>query len=263
MTGFNLSALAVRERAITLFLIIAVIGAGLFAFARLGRAEEPSFTVKTLAVSAAWPGASAEEMQRQVADPIEKRLQELTYYDRIETTARPGLVLMKLYLKDSAPATAVANQFYQTRKKLADLAPHLPKGVFGPFVNDEFGDVYFSLYALQAPELPHRALVTEAESLRQRLLRLPGVEKVNILGEQPQKIFVEISSQRLATLGVSGQAIFAALAAQNDLTPGGFVETRGPRIDGALDSLDDIKAIPIQAGERSLKLGDIAQVKRG
>lgn len=267
MNGFNLSALAVRERAITLFLIIAVIGAGLFAFARLGRAEDPSFTVKTLAVSAAWPGATAQEMQRQVADPIEKRLQELTYYDRIETTARPGLVLMKLNLKDSTPAGAVANQFYQTRKKLADLAPFLPKGVFGPFVNDEFGDVYFSLYALQAPELPHRMLVTEAESLRQRLLRLPGVEKVNILGEQPQKIFVEISSQRLASLGISGQAVFAALAAQNDLTPGGFVETRGPRtylrIDGAIDSLDDVRAIPIQAGDRSLKLGDIAQVKRG
>lgn len=267
MSGFNLSALAVRERAITLFLIIATIGAGLFAFAKLGRAEDPSFTVKTLVVYAAWPGATAEEMQRQVADPIEKRLQELTFFDRVETTARPGLALMKLNLNDATPAGAVADQFYQTRKKLNDLAPNLPRGVLGPFVNDEFSDVYFTLYALQASNLPHRHLVAQGEELRQRLLRLPGVEKVNILGEQPQKIFVEISYKRLATLGLSGQALFAAIAAQNDLVPGGFVETAGPRaylrLDGALGSIEAVKAIPLVANGRSLKLGDVAEVTRG
>ncbi|TXN21819.1 efflux RND transporter permease subunit [Methylobacterium sp. WL9] len=267
MTGFNLSALAVRERAITLFLIIATIGAGCFAFVKLGRAEDPSFTVKTLVVSAAWPGATAEEMQRQVADPLEKRLQELTWYDRVETTARPGLVLMKLNLKDGTPAAEVPDQFYQTRKKLADTASSLPRGAYGPFVNDEFSDVYFSLYALQARDMPHRHLVAQAEDLRQRLLRVPGVGKVNILGEQSQKIFVEISYQRLATLGISGQALFSAIAAQNDLTPGGFVETAGPRtylrLDGALEGIEAVKAIPVGTGGRSLKLGDVAEVTRG
>jgi multidrug efflux pump subunit AcrB len=116
MIGFNLSALAVRERAITLFLILATVGAGVFAFAKLGRAEDPSFTVKTLVVTASWPGATAEEMQQQVADPLEKRLQELTWYDRVETTSRPGVVLMKVNLKDATPASAVADQFYQARK---------------------------------------------------------------------------------------------------------------------------------------------------
>ena len=267
MSGLNLSAVAVREQATTLFLLLATIGAGLVAFLNLGRAEDPSFTVKTLVVTAAWPGATAEEMQRFVADPIEKRLQELTWYDRVETTARPGTVLMKLNLKDFTPSSAVPDQFYQARKKLADQAPGLPKGVVGPLVNDEFSDVYFALYALQARDLPHHRLVDRAEELRQRLLRLPGVEKVNILGEQAQKVFVEVSHQRLATLGLTRQALFAAIASQNDLTPGGFIETAGPRtylrLDGGLTDVDTVKAIPIVAGGRSLKLGDLAEVEFG
>jgi len=267
MSGFNLSALAVRERAVTLFLIIAVTAAGFFAFQRLGRAEDPAFTVKTMAVSAAWPGATTSEIQRQVADPLEKRLQELVYYDRVETTVRPGIMLMKVYFKDSMPPAKLQEQFYQARKKLSDQASGLPRGVLGPLFNDEFSDVYFALYALQAQGLPHRHLVLRAEDLRQRLLRVPGVEKINILGEQAQKIFVEISYQRLATLGITGQQLLAALANQNDVTPAGFVEAAGPRVylrlDGAIDGLDAIRNLPVAAGERSLKLGDIATVKRG
>jgi len=267
MSGFNLSALAVRERAVTLFLIIAVTAAGFFAFQRLGRAEDPAFTVKTMAVSAAWPGATTSEIQRQVADPLEKRLQELVYYDRVETTVRPGIMLMKVYFKDSMPPAKLQEQFYQARKKLSDQASGLPRGVLGPLFNDEFSDVYFVLYALEAQGLPHRHLVLRAEDLRQRLLRVPGVEKINILGEQAQKIFVEISYQRLATLGITGQQLLAALANQNDVTPAGFVEAAGPRVylrlDGAIDGLDAIRNLPVAAGERSLKLGDIATVKRG
>lgn len=267
MTGFNLSALAVRERAVTLFLIIAVTAAGFFAFQRLGRAEDPAFTVKTMSVSAAWPGATTSEIQRQVADPLEKRLQELVYYDRVETTVRPGLMLMKLYFKDSMPPARLPAEFYQARKKLSDQASALPRGVLGPLFNDEFSDVYFALYALQAQDLPHRHLVLRAEDLRQRLLRVPGVEKINILGEQNQKIYVEISYQRLATLGITGQQLLTALANQNDVTPAGFVETTGPRVylrlDGAIDGLDTIRNLPVAAGDRSLKLSDIAEVKRG
>ncbi|CAO4156350.1 Cobalt-zinc-cadmium resistance protein CzcA [Methylorubrum thiocyanatum] len=267
MTGFNLSALAVRERAVTLFLIIAVTAAGFFAFQRLGRAEDPAFTVKTMSVSAAWPGATTSEIQRQVADPLEKRLQELVYYDRVETTVRPGLMLMKLYFKDSMPPARLPAEFYQARKKLSDQASALPRGVLGPLFNDEFSDVYFALYALQAQGLPHRHLVLRAEDLRQRLLRVPGVEKINILGEQNQKIYVEISYQRLATLGITGQQLLTALANQNDVTPAGFVETTGPRVylrlDGAIDGLDTIRNLPVAAGDRSLKLGNIAEVKRG
>ncbi|MDH3032473.1 efflux RND transporter permease subunit [Methylobacterium fujisawaense] len=267
MSRFNLSAVAVRERAVTLFLLIALTGAGFFAFQKLGRGEDPSFAVKTMAVSAAWPGATTAEMQRQVADPLEKRLQELAYYDRVETTTRPGLLLMKVFFKDNMPPAKLQSEFYQTRKKLSDQASSLPRGVLGPLFNDEFSDVYFSLYALQARDLPHRQLVLRAEDLRQRLLRVPGVEKINILGEQAQKIFVEISYQRLATLGINGQQLLTALANQNDVTPAGFVEADGPRVylrlDGAIDGLDAIRNLPVAVGDRSLKLGDIAAVKRG
>lgn len=186
--NFNLSALAVRERSITLFLIIAMTFAGAFAFMKLGRAEDPSFSIKILTIVTAWPGATAQEMQDQVAEPLEKRMQELKWYDRSETFTRPGLAFTTLTLKDQIPAKELQEQFYQTRKKMADEAPNLPRGVLGPFVNDEYGDVSFALYALKAKGEPQRLLVRQAETLRQRLLHVPGVKKVQIVGEQPQKI---------------------------------------------------------------------------
>lgn len=265
--NFNLSALAVRERSITLFLIIAMTFAGAFAFMKLGRAEDPSFSIKVMTVVSAWPGATAQEMQDQVAEPLEKRMQELKWYDRSETFTRPGLAFTTLTLKDQIPAKELQEQFYQTRKKMADEAPNLPRGVLGPFVNDEYGDVTFALYALKAKGEPQRLLVRQAETLRQRLLHVPGVKKVQIIGEQPQKIFVEFSQARLATLGVSPRDLFAALNDRNLVTPAGSIETQGPqvqiRLDGAIDSLETIKETPIVVGGRTLKLGDIADVKRG
>ncbi|HWT50592.1 MAG TPA: efflux RND transporter permease subunit, partial [Caulobacter sp.] len=265
--SLNLSALAVRERSITLFLIIAITFAGAFAFMKLGRAEDPSFSIKIMTVVSAWPGATAQEMQDQVAEPLEKRMQELKWYDRSETFTRPGLAFTTLTLKDQIPAKELPEQFYQTRKKMADEAPNLPRGVLGPFVNDEYGDVSFALYALKAKGEPQRLLVRQAETLRQRLLHVPGVKKVQIVGEQPQKIFVEFSQARLATLGVSPTDIFAALNARNLVTPAGSIETQGPqvqiRLDGAIDGLEKIKETPIVVGGRTLKLADIAEVKRG
>jgi multidrug efflux pump subunit AcrB len=265
--SFNLSALAVRERAVTLFLIIVVTLAGTFAFLKLGRAEDPSFTVKVMTVVAAWPGATAQEMQDQVADPLEKRLQELKWYDRSETFTRPGLAFITVTLKDQTPPKAVADEFYQTRKKLGDEAPNLPRGVLGPFVNDEYGDVDFALYALKAKGEPHRQLVRQAETLRQRLLHVPGVKKVNIIGERPERIFVEFSQARLANLGVSPRDIFAALNDRNLVTPAGSIDTDGPqvmiRLGGALDDLETVRETPIVVGGRTLKLSDIADVKRG
>jgi multidrug efflux pump subunit AcrB len=265
--NFNLSALAVRERSITLFLIIAVTFAGAFAFMKLGRAEDPSFSIKVVTIVSAWPGATAQEMQDQVAEPLEKRLQELKWYDRSETFTRPGLAFTTLTLKDQIPPKEVPEQFYQARKKMSDEAANLPRGVLGPFVNDEYGDVTFALYALKAKGEPQRLLVRQAETLRQRLLHVPGVKKVMIIGEQPQKIFVEFSQARLATLGVSPRDLFAGLNDQNLVTPGGSIETQGPqvqiRLDGALDDLEKIRQTPIVVGGRTLKLADIAEVKRG
>ncbi|WP_417845171.1 efflux RND transporter permease subunit [Thalassospira sp.] len=264
---FNLSALAVRERAVTLFFIILLATAGVYAFLKLGRAEDPSFTIKTLTVTAAWPGATAREMQELVAEPLEKRVQELAWYDRVETTTRPGYAYLTVTLKDSTPPSAVEDEFYQARKKLGDEARNLPPGVVGPFVNDEYSDVSFALYALQAQGMPMRDLVRHAEVIRQDLLHVPGVKKINILGERPEQIFVEFSYAKLATLGVSMQDIAAALQRQNTVTPAGSIDTRGPqvflRFAGAYNSIQAIADTPIVAGGRSLKLSDVAEIRRG
>ena len=265
--SLNLSALAVRERAVTLFFICLIVAAGVFAFLNLGRAEDPSFTIKTLTVTVVWPGATAREMQDLVAEPLEKRLQELSWYDRVDTTSRPGLALMTLSLKDNTPPAAVQEQFYQARKKLGDEARSLPPGVRGPFINDEYADVSFALYALKAKGLPMRDLARQAEVIRQDLLHVPGVKKVNILGERPEQIFVDFSFARLATLGISVQDIVSALQRQNSVTSAGSIDTRGPqvflRMDGAYDSLQTIADTPIAAGGRVLKLSDIAELRRG
>ncbi|ETF09515.1 MULTISPECIES: efflux RND transporter permease subunit [Pseudomonas] len=264
---FNLSAIAVRQRAITVFLIFLIAVAGVLSFFKLGRAEDPPFTVKQLTVITAWPGATAQEMQDQVAEPLEKRLQELKWYDRSETYTRPGLAFTMVSLLDSTPPSQVQEEFYQARKKLDDEAIRLPAGVIGPMVNDEFSDVTFALFALKAKGEPQRLLVRDAETLRQRLLHVPGVKKVNIIGEQAERIFVSFSHDRLATLGLSPQDIFAALNNQNVLTPAGSVETKGPevflRVDGAFDTLQKIRDTPVVAQGRTLKLSDVATVERG
>lgn len=267
MSGFNLSALAVRERAITLFLIILISISGVVAFFKLGRAEDPSFTIKVMTIVTAWPGATAQEMQDQVAEKIEKRLQELRWYDRSETYTRPGLAFTTLTLLDSTPPAEVLDEFYQARKKVGDEVRQLPTGVIGPFVNDEYSDVTFALFALKAKGLTQRTLIRDAETLRQRMLHVPGVKKVNIIGEQAERIFVEISHDHLATLGISPQDVFAALNNQNALTPAGTVETKGSevviRVDGAFDELEKIRNTPIVTKGRTLKLSDIAKVVRG
>lgn len=267
MSGFNLSALAVRERSITVFLILLVSLAGIVSFFKLGRAEDPAFTVKVMTIVTAWPGATAQEMQDQVVEKLEKRLQELRWYDRSETFTRPGLAFTTLSLLDSTPPSQVQEEFYQARKKLQDEAANLPGGVIGPMVNDEYADVTFALFALKAKGEAQRRLTRDAEVLRQRMLHVPGVKKINIIGEQSERIFVEFSHDRLATLGVSPQDVFAALNGQNALTPSGSVETKGPtvfvRLDGALDELDKIRNTPIVSGGKTIKLADIATVKRG
>ncbi|MBD9436577.1 efflux RND transporter permease subunit [Pseudoxanthomonas sp. PXM03] len=264
---FNLSSLAVRERSITVFLLFLISAAGVLAFFQLGRAEDPPFTIKQMTVVTAWPGATAQEMQDLVAEPLEKRLQELRWYDRSETYTRPGLAFTMVSLRDTTPPSQVQEEFYQARKKLGDEAKRLPAGVIGPILNDEYADVTFALFALKAKGEPQRLLVRDAEALRQQLLHVPGVKKVNIIGEQPERIFVSFSHDRLATVGVSPQDIFSALNSQNVLTPAGSIETRGPqvfvRVEGAFDNLEKIRQTPIVARGRTLKLSDVATVERG
>ncbi len=263
--GFNLSDWGVRNGALTFFLIIMLAAAGAFAYLRLGRAEDPGFTLKVMVVSAAWPGATAEEMQSQVADPIESRLQDLQYLDRVETFTRPGQAIMTVVLRDTTPPNQVQNLWYQVRKKVGDIRHNLPAGVQGPFFDDEYSDVWSAIYALTGAD--NAELVRQAERLRARLLRVPGVDKVKIFGEQPQRIHVEVAHARLASLGVPPQAILDALSRHNAVTPAGVVEGAATRlhlrVDGGLDGLAAIRDIPVAANGRSLRLGDIAEVTRG
>ncbi|MEG4683763.1 efflux RND transporter permease subunit [Enterobacter cloacae] len=264
---FNLSALAVRERSVTLFLIVLVTIAGIYAFFGLGRAEDPPFTVKQMTVITVWPGATAQEIQDQVAEPLEKRLQELKWYDRTETYTRPGMAFITLSLQDKTPPAEVQEEFYQARKKLGDESQRLPAGVIGPMINDEFSDVTFALFALKAKGEPQRQLVRDAEGMRQQLLHVPGVKKVNIIGEQAERIYISFSHDRLATIGLLPQDIFNALNSQNALAAAGSIETRGAqifiRLDGAFDELQKIRDTPFIAQGKTLKLSDVATVERG
>src|SRR5262249_2634793 len=203
MTGFNPSAWGVSHRPLVLFLILASAAAGAFAYLKLGRAEDPSFTIKVMVFTARWPGATAAEVQDQVAERIEKKLQELPHVDRVETYTRPGFAAVTLKLRDDTPPREVPDIWYQARKKIGDIKPTLPRGVLGPQADDEYGDVYSGGYYFTGDGLAPADLKRLAEDARQRFLRLPGVSKVVLVGDRPEKVFVEFSHAKLATLGVT------------------------------------------------------------
>ncbi|MCL7938698.1 efflux RND transporter permease subunit [Halomonas sp. ATCH28] len=263
----NLSALAVRERAVTLFFLVIALLAGLYAFASMGRAEDPDFTVRVMMVSAVWPGASPEEIQESVVDPLEKRIQEVDDLYRIETTIRPGRADLKVEFEDYTPGDEMSEHFYQVRRRMQDVAPSLPDGVVGPLINEDFGDVYFSLVALSAPDMPMREMVREAEVIRDRLQRVEGVNKAQVLGERQERMHLDFDLARLQSLGISPQAVFAAIEAHNRLLPAGRVDTDGPRmylrLNQDLSDPEALAEVPIRIGERLIRLGDIAEISRG
>jgi multidrug efflux pump subunit AcrB len=263
----NLSALAVRERPVTLFFILLSVAAGIYSFLSLGRAEDPSFTVRVMVVSAVWPGATPQELQDQVVNRLEKRIQEVEYLYRIETSVRPGRADLQVEFHDYTPNHKLPELFYQIRKRMSDEAANLPRGVVGPIVNDDFSDVYFSLLSLTAPGLPLRELTREAEAIRDRLQRVEGVHKALLLGERSERVYLNFDSAKLANLGISQQMIFDAVEAHNRLAPAGRIETAGPRVylrvDSDLADPRDLGAVPIRIGERLLRLSDLATIRRG
>src|SRR6476659_9215475 len=205
MKRLNLSEWAITHRPLVLFMILLLGAAGVFSYFNLGRAEDPSFTMKVMVVNVSWPGATATEMQAQVADKIEKKLQELPFLDRVESYSRPGVSFIRVNLSDRTPPAKVKELWYQVRKKVGDIRGNLPAGIVGPSFNDEYGDVYSAIYMLTADGLGLAGLKARAEDIRQRLLRVPDVNKVDIIGEQPEKIFIELSHAKLATLGITPQ----------------------------------------------------------
>ncbi len=267
MKRFNLSEWAITHRALVLFMILLLGAAGIYSYLNLGRAEDPSFTIKTMVVQVGWPGATASDIQTQVADKIEKKLQQLPYLDRIESYSQPGVAFIRVTLIDKTPPSQVKELWYQVRKKVGDIRGDLPSGITGPNFNDEYGDVYSALYMLTADGLTLAELKARAEDIRQRLLRVADVNKVDIIGERPEKIFIEFSHAKLATLGVTPQQIFDSVAKQNAVVSGGSVETSADRINlrvtGAFAGVAAIAAVPVQADGRIFRLGDIATVKRG
>ncbi|MBN8989477.1 MAG: efflux RND transporter permease subunit [Rhizobiales bacterium] len=267
MKRFNLSGWAVSHPTLILFLMIALGVAGFLSYQQLGRAEDPFFTVKVVNVSAIWPGATAQEMQTQVADPIEKKLQELPYFEKVQTYSKPAFTAMQVTFRDSTPPKEVPYLFYLLRKKLADVQGQLPAGLLGPNVNDEFSDVDSILYMMTGDGADFAQLKKAAEGMRQRLLKVTGVTKVNLYGTQDERIFVEFSHAKLATLGITPQALFDSLAKQNNVTPAGTVETSSQRVPlrvtGALDGAKAVAETPVESNGRVFRLGDIATVTHG
>jgi hypothetical protein len=254
MQRWNLSAWAIHHPALVLALLIACALGGFYAYLGLGRAEDPSFTAKTAIVTAAWPGATAQQMADQVADPMEKKLRGLPWIDFVQTYTVSGFAVLMVYLQDATPAHEVPEQFYQLRKKLDDLRPDLPPGIVGPAVNDEFSEIDNVLYAVTGEGADYPQLKLVAEALGKRLERVAAVEKIDYYGEQAQRIWIEFSHAKLATLGIPPQALFDSLTRQNAVAPAGVVETEAQRIPlrvtGAIDGLGAVAETPVAAGGR-------------
>jgi multidrug efflux pump subunit AcrB len=264
--GFNLSRWALEHSALTRYLMIVLMVLGFFAYFQLGQDEDPPFAFRVMVVQTFWPGATAQQVAEQVTDKLEKTLQEVPYSDKIRSYSKPGEALIIFQVKDSSPPKEMAQIWYTVRKKIGDMRATLPGGVIGPFFNDEFGDVYGSIYALSADGFTYEELKEQADRVRQRLLKVPSVNKVAIFGAQDEKVFIEISQKRLAQLGLDFNTVLAQIGQQNAVESAGVINSPTDfvqvRVAGQFNSLDELKFFPIRAGGNSFKLGDIAEIKR-
>ena len=267
MDRFNLSAWALKYRSLTLFMIIALAGAGAWAYLTLGRAEDPPFTIKQMVVQADWPGATAADMMRDVTDRIERKLEELPSLDHLDSTVQPGHTVITVNLRDDTPPADVAGLWYQVRKKVADMQATLPSGVQGPYFNDEFGDVYGLVYGFTAdgftlPELRH-----VVEDTREALLHVPGVGKIALLGQQDERIYIEFSARKLSRLGLSVADVLAVVRRENSVAAGGFLDTSHDRVfvraGQGVDGAAAIARLPIAVHGHLVPLSDIATLSRG
>ena len=265
--GFNLSRWAIEHTNFTRFLLVLILGSGIFALTNLGQKEDPEFKFRVMIVQVLWPGSSVHEMQEQVVDKIERKIQETPQLDNVQSYTHPGSAVIFVNLKGEARGREVSDAFYQVRKKVGDVRSTLPAGVLGPFFNDEFGDTYIALYALSGEGFTYPELRDFARDARDILLRVPGVGKVDMLGAQNEKLFIEIPSRVLAERNISPQDIQAALAGQNSKAPAGMVQTndRSVRLDvqGTLLTVDQVENLRVRAGNETIRLGDIATIKRG
>ncbi len=267
MSRFNLSAWALHNKTLVQYIMVVLALIGIFSYQRLGQSEDPPFTFKIMVVRTFWPGATAEEVGRQVTDRIEKKLMETGEYEFIRSYSRPGESLVQFMAKDSLHSRDIPALWYQVRKKVGDIRQTLPSGIVGPFYNDEFGDTFGNIYALNGEGFDYATMKDYAERIELDLHRVPDVAKVDLLGLQEEKIFIELSNTKLATLGIPMSAVQQAIDQQNAVTPTSFFETGTDRVQlrvsGGFDSVQEIRDFPIRAGGRTFRLGDVATVKRG
>ncbi|HEY9063537.1 MAG TPA: efflux RND transporter permease subunit [Burkholderiaceae bacterium] len=267
MSRLNLSEWALKHPQMIVFLLLLLGIAGVLAYGKLGQKEDPEFTVKTMVVQAYWPGSSAQQMAEQVTDKLEKKLQEIAEIDYTSSYAKPGSTQIKVNLREATSPAAVPQVWYQVRKKLGDIQHTLPQGVRGPYFNDEFGDTFGNLYAITGDGFDDKALRDVADAARSEFLRVADVNKVELAGAQDEKIFVEASNAKLASLGIDPALIASTLAATNTVDAAGTVQTATEQVrltvSGEFDSVESIRNIGIRAGERMFRLGDIADVRRG
>jgi multidrug efflux pump subunit AcrB len=265
--GLNLSEWALNNRSLTVYLMIVTVVAGAFAYFRLGRAEDPSFVIKTMVVSAAWPGASVEDTLKQVTERLERKLQETPGIDNLRSFTRAGVTTIFVNLKDATPAGEIPDLWDHVRKSIGDIRHTLPAGTVGPVFNDDFGDTFGIIYGFTADGFTHRELRDRVEDTRSRLLSVADVTKIEILGAQDERIFIEFSMKELASLGIDRAALVAALQAQNVVLPAGTIQTGDEslslRVSGAFVSEQDILDVNFAVSGRMLRLSDIARVRRG
>ncbi|MFY7873624.1 MAG: efflux RND transporter permease subunit, partial [Limnohabitans sp.] len=267
-SAFNLSRWALEHPALTRYLMVALLVLGIAAYFQLGQDEDPPFTFRAMVVRTYWPGATAQQVAEQVTDKIERTLQEVPYTDKIRSYSKPGESQIIFQIRDNSPPGDVPQVWYAVRKKIGDMRFTLPTGVQGPFFNDEFGDVYGVIYALSGQGYSAAELKKEADRVRQRLLSVPDVAKVELFGVQDEKVFVEIYQKKLAQLGLDLGAVLAQLGQQNAVESAGTIQSPQDvvqvRIGGQFQSLDDLRAMPIKGSTgNQLRLADIAQVTRG
>ena len=267
MKSFNLTEWALGHRAVVLFLIIVISIAGVLSFTKLGQLEDPKFSVPSMTATVIWPGATSRQMQDEVMNRMEKKFEQLDHFEKVVTFARQGYGGMTISVTGGTSKKDQREAWYQARKKFSDLKLELPDGVIGPIFNDEYGDVYAMMYAVKGDGIGHAELSDTSEDIKRRLLKAPYVKKVDVMGKQDQKVYVEFSHQRLAALGVTPLAIAESLKSQNAMLPGGSIDTKDDRVfvrvTGQFKTLDDIRNVPIAAGGRTIKLGDISTVTRG
>lgn len=266
--SFNLSRWALEHAALTRYLMVVLMLLGIAAYFQLGQDEDPPFTFRAMVVRSYWPGATAQQMAEQVTDKLERTLQEVPYADKIRSYSKPGESLIIFQIKDSSKPSDVPNVWYSVRKKIGDMRYTLPSNVQGPFFNDEFGDVFGVIYALESDGFNYAELKTFADDVRQQLLRVPDVAKVDLFGQQDEKLYVEVSQKRVAQLGLDMNSVLSQLGQQNAIESAGAVQTPldavQVRVAGQFNAIEDLKAMPIRgASGQQLRLSDIAEVKRG